>query len=280
MKLKVKYDDKGEIPKGYEELYAEQDGAFVLVGVEGVKSQADVDRLTEALRKEREDHKTTKSKLRAWGERTPETVEELENQIEELKARIEAGGGRLSDEQLDSILEKRLPARLRPLQRELEKLKAEREELVGRIGTYEKRESQRLVLDAVRDAARGEKKVPLAEVAMPDVELLAERVLEVKDGKVVVRDDAPGGFTPGLSAREWLIDVQQSGKRPHWFIGNVSAGAEGGGPGSAASGENPFAKETFNLTKVGQLLKSDPNRAKRLAVAAKRTDLLPEGLRG
>lgn len=37
-----------------------------------------------------------------------------------------------------------------------------------------------------------------------------------------------------------------------------------GGAGTA----NPFAKETFNLTKQGELLKSNPEQAKALAAAA------------
>lgn len=40
-----------------------------------------------------------------------------------------------------------------------------------------------------------------------------------------------------------------------------------GGTGSSG-GANPFAKETFNLTKQGELLKSNPEQAKAMAAAA------------
>ena len=40
-----------------------------------------------------------------------------------------------------------------------------------------------------------------------------------------------------------------------------------GGTGSAGTA-NPFAKETFNLTKQGELLKSNPEQAKAMAAAA------------
>lgn len=38
--------------------------------------------------------------------------------------------------------------------------------------------------------------------------------------------------------------------------------------GGAPTGDNPFAKGTFNLTKQGELIKSNPTEAKRLAEAA------------
>lgn len=40
-----------------------------------------------------------------------------------------------------------------------------------------------------------------------------------------------------------------------------------GGTGGAGTA-NPFAKETFNLTKQGELLKSNPEQAKAMAAAA------------
>ena len=281
MKLKAIYATKDEIPEGFDSLFTERDGKFELTGIDGIKTQADVDRLNEANRKEREEHKATKAKLRAWGDRTPESFEELEAERDELKARVEAGSGRLTDEQLDAIVEKRLPARLRPLQREIENLKRENGELKGTLSSFETKENRRTVIDAVHDAARGDKRVPIAEVAMPDVEILAERVLEVRDGRAIVSEAAQSlGFTPGVSARDWLTDVQASGKRPHWFAQNVGAGAGGGEVNSGAAGENPFSKETFNLTKIGQLIKVDPQKAKRFALAAKRADLLPAELRG
>ena len=40
-----------------------------------------------------------------------------------------------------------------------------------------------------------------------------------------------------------------------------------GGTGGSST-ENPFAKESFNLTKQGELLKSNPEQAKALAAAA------------
>ncbi len=38
--------------------------------------------------------------------------------------------------------------------------------------------------------------------------------------------------------------------------------------GNGGSGVNPFAKETFNLTKQGEMLKNNPEQAKAMAVAA------------
>ena len=41
--LELSYDTKDAIPNGFAELYTEKDGKFVLTGVNGMKTQTDVD---------------------------------------------------------------------------------------------------------------------------------------------------------------------------------------------------------------------------------------------
>lgn len=66
---------------------------------------------------------------------------------------------------------------------------------------------------------------------------LDEQIKALQENKAFLfKDSSPGGYNP-------------------------ARGSGGGVP-------NPFAKETFNLTKQGELLRSDPGQAKALAAAA------------
>ena len=49
--LKTIYDNEADIPEGFAALYTEKNGKWELTGVQGVKTQLDVDRVQEALRK-------------------------------------------------------------------------------------------------------------------------------------------------------------------------------------------------------------------------------------
>ena len=74
------------------------------------------------------------------------------------------------------------------------------------------------------------------------------------------KEDNPIGVTDLLKplkedkAMTHLFKQEQSGYKP--------SGGAGGGQ------NNPFAKETFNMTKQGELLRSNPEQAKALAAAA------------
>lgn len=75
--LKITYTKAEEIPEGYADLYtAQQDGTFLLTGVDGMKTEGDVGRVQEALRKERSDHIETKSKLSEMVTKTSQAVDD------------------------------------------------------------------------------------------------------------------------------------------------------------------------------------------------------------
>lgn len=71
-----------------------------------------------------------------------------------------------------------------------------------------------------------------------------------KDGKPIGVDDV---LKPLKESSPHLFKTQQGGYSP------------AGGSGGAAV--NPFAKETWNMTEQGKLLRSDPAQAKQLAAA-------------
>src|SRR4051812_33728781 len=74
VKLKTIYEKAEDIPEGFNELYLERNGKFELTGIEGVKTQADVERVQDALRKEKELHKAAKSALEKWGDLDPAEI--------------------------------------------------------------------------------------------------------------------------------------------------------------------------------------------------------------
>lgn len=78
-----------------------------------------------------------------------------------------------------------------------------------------------------------------------------------KEGKPVGVEEAVKPYKDD-AAMAHLFKQEQPSKPPYQ--------PQGGTGGSGA--ENPFAKETFNLTKQGELLKSNPEQAKALAAAA------------
>jgi len=104
------------------------------------------------------------------------------------------------------------------------------------------------------------------------VDLLKRFVVVQKEGTFKILDDdmtstrlKPDSADPATITD--LVSVFME-KNP-WFIKGSGAGAGSGGDGGAGEGEvNPWKKDTWNLTQQGQITKNDPNKAKRMKVAA------------
>jgi hypothetical protein len=259
MRLKAILDTLEGLPEHFHELYTEKNGKFELTGIDGVKTQADVDRVNEALRKERADHKKTKERADAWGELNPDDVLPKLDRIEELEA---AAKGKIDEKKIDEIVEGRVKSKMAPLEREKAKLVAERDQLAASVAEYQAKDRQRTIHDAVRKAATEGKVVA---TAVDDVLLLAERLFDVsEDGKVVTRDNV--GVTPGVEPSVWLTETQE--KRPHWWGPSAGGGAQGSKGGGMGGGSNPFSREHWNMTEQGRILRENPARAEQLAKSA------------
>jgi hypothetical protein len=242
MKLKFQHDTLDEIPEAARPLFSEQGGKYVLTGVEGIKSISEFERVNEALRKERGDHKATRDKVSVWGDLNADEVLAKLDRIKELET---AAGGKLDEKALDALVEARIGSRLGPVERariQAEKKAAELEaENIGLKG------ARRLgaIRDAIRSAASKDKVV---DTAIDDVVLLAEREFEIDEttGKVVLKDK-------GLDPSDWLADMKS--KRPHWWPRGQGGGASGSGSLETGA-NNPFSKEGWNLTKQGEVVKT------------------------
>jgi len=260
MSLEAIHKSLDDIPEQYRDLYSERNGQFELSGITGVKTQADVDRLSVSLSKERNDHKDTKTKLQTWGELNHDEVMTSLDRIPELEAAAKEGG--IDEEKMNELVEGRLKTRIAPTERENAQLKTENEGLKTTVGEYQTKETTRKVHDNVRSACIEAK---VLDTAQEDVLYLSERVFEVRedDGEVVTRDNV--GVTPGLRAQDWLTEMQ--GKKPHWWPASQGSGANGGKGAGFNLANNPWSKEGWNMTAQGQYLTA--NGKDKAVIAAK-----------
>jgi hypothetical protein len=256
--LAATVDSLEGVPEALHGFYVETDGKFQLQ-VTGLPAQADVSRLTEALRKERSDHGTLKERVKLLGDRR---IEEVVTELERIPE-LEAGQGQVDDEKVNQIVEARIKSRLGPVERERDGLKTQVAEKDKKIEGFEAKERTRTIHDKVREDAIKAKLLP---EAVEDALLLADRVFEVEEGtcRVVTKDNV--GVTPGLEPAAWFTDLQP--KRPHWWGPSQGGGGRGNGGGGGDTTTNPFTHEGWNLTKQGALVTSDRPKAEQLAKAA------------
>lgn len=281
MPLKYQVESLEDVPEALREFYVERNGRYEIT-VEGMKTQGDVDRVMQALTKERDAHDASKAKLRAYGEYTPEAVEKALAELEDTKIQLAAvkRDGGPKEEDIEKLVESRTLQRVRPLERQLQQLQTKTQELTGVNQSLIQEKTRSTILGDVFTAARLKEVNVIPDVLEPngDVELWAERVFErTDDGRTISKEGV--GVTPGLSPKEVFVDLKAAGLRRHWFGDTVGSGAL---PGTRPSdgGLNPFKDGSgFNLTEAMRLCQSDPARAKRLAKAAGREDLLPAALR-
>lgn len=264
MKIQLSYDSKENLPKGFESLYTEnEDGTFSLTGIDGMKSQKDIDAQLEANRKERTEHGKTKEKLKElekkWKGLEPDEVKEKLDRFEELELAAE---GKLDETKINQMVEARVKSKITPLERKIQELESEAQEKESTIGEFKQKDIRRKIEDSVREAAV---KAKVLDTAVEDVLLLSQNVFEVtEDGRVVVKENS--GYAPGLDPNLFLKDIQE--KRPHWWPNSSGGGAKGSGGSGIQGKDNPWSNEGWNLTRQGQLLRESPAQAEKLAKLA------------
>lgn len=252
-----KYATLEEIPEAVKHLYREVSGEYVLIKASEVKTVDDINRLQESLRKERSDHKETKQKLNAFNGLEPDEVHEKLDRIDELEA---AAGDKLDDNKINEMVETRIRSRLAPVERKLNAVTQERDDLSEQVNTFQKKDRTRIIHDYIRKAATA---TNMQATAIEDALLLGDTVFELDEsGKpVTIERD---GITPGVGPDVWLSEIKSV--RPHWWPESKGVGAKGGSGGP--SGNNPWSKEGWNLTEQGRMYKEDKVKAEQMARAA------------
>lgn len=260
MAIKAIVDKLDDVPEQYRDLYTEKNGKFELTGVEGFKTQADIDRVQSGLVKERNEHKETKTRLSAWGDRKPDEVIAILDRVPELEA---AAAGKIDENKINTMVETRISGKLAPVQRQVQTLTTQLGERDAIIVGFQQKERTRAIHDDVRGAIS--KTQGFQGSAAEDALMLAERVFEVnEEGKVVTKDGV--GVTPGIDATVWLTEMQQ--KRPHWWGPTQGGGAGGSGGRPNGGGKNPWSHDGWNMTEQAKVYRENPQRAEQMATSA------------
>ena len=235
MPLKAIVETLDGIEEHYHSLYTQKGNRFEFTGVEGFKTQADLDRVQVALNKERETRTQYETTLKAWGDRKPEDVLPVLDRLPELEAAAEAGKKKLDQSQIDGIVN----GRLAPIQRESEKYKTELAAAQAKVQEYEHRDRQRTIFDAVRGLAVETKANPDAYGSQyGSLMLLAKEIFTVDaQGQVVVKEGVPD-FTHGTLAKDVIGDLQR--KYPSMWPQSSGGGAPGSNGGGGSVAGNPF----------------------------------------
>jgi hypothetical protein len=272
IKLKTQYENQDDIPEAFRDLYEEQGGKWNLVGIEGLKTQKDVDAVKGALDKERQLRRDAESKFKKFdrlGDRDIEQmlkdlddVEDLRSQLEELQE----GGGK-GEEAITKRINAAVERREKQLQREIERRDkaiaekhAELEAALQQKGELDGRIKRSTIEGEI---ARAASTLKVKTEALPDV-LMYAHIFEVDDDGKSVRARDGFGATPGIDPASWLSDMKAS--RPHWWPESQGGGARGGSSGVGSG--NPFDKRAPNITDAMRMAKQDPGKALALAKSA------------
>ena len=245
MALKAVMDSLDGIDEPIKSLYVERNGKFELSGIEGIKTQADVDRINGSLANERKETEKWKGIAQKWGDLKHDEVVAKLDRFEELEA---AAAGKIDDEKINAMAEARSKSRMAPLERQVTTLTKERDE-ARQLADQANAQLQRYMLHGeVRKAALSGK---VLDTAVEDVLMYAERIFEkTEDGTFVTKDNV--GVTPGLPIETWLNDMQKS--RPHWWPASAGGGGTGGRGGNGG-GSNPWSPNSWSITEQGKYIR-------------------------
>lgn len=253
MKLKKKYANQADIPAGFEGLYTEVNGEWQLTEVEGLTSDADVARLNEALRKERNDHKAVKESLSAVTsvlESAGIEVGALGDVLDQYSVLKDGKGANTDTAKLNMELSQ--------LRRNLTDVTKSRDTLAQENEGFKQANSKRTINDALMKAATsaGIKEPSVLE----DIQLYSSQfTIDEGTGAVVTRE----GF---MQPEVWLTEMKD--KRSHWWPASQGGGGGVGGGGHGSLGVNPFSAKGWNLTEQMKLAKENPQRAEQMAKQA------------
>lgn len=220
----------------YEEV--EQDGKTVFKfkpTIDGMKPSSDVEKLQEALRKERGDHKKAKDKYKPLGDRDPAQILEELSEIEDMREKLEASGD-VSEEKINELVEKRLARVKAQSDRERAALEAERDALAESNAITTKKLDDLIIGQTLREEAT---KVCDPAVIADVMDIGRAALTRNDDGEIVTRDDNE------FPLKEWL--TQKLEERQHWNKPSGNGNAGKGNSGNQGGGKNPFSADNYDF---------------------------------
>lgn len=256
--LKLIISDESDLPseEAIRNLYKEQSDGSYLLEVDGAVPKKKLDEF-------RKTNVALKKKLEKFDGIDPDEAKEAIERKEEFDAAD--GDGAATAEKIREAAERIANERVEKMkqthEKQLDNLKTEN-------GGLKRSLEDRVIGDALRKAGTAQ---GLRAEAVDDLIARGRSVFKVdSDGNLISLES--DGETPKLNdkgdafgANDFVGGLVKSA--PHLFgdsKGSDSRGSGSGG-GSDANGPNPWAKDTFNLTKQGEMIKDDPQKAKRLA---------------
>lgn len=250
--LKFIVTNLDDVDEAHRDLYqSDGTGKFVLK-VEGAVPKAQVQEF-------RDNNVQLKEKLEKFEGIDPENVAEV------LATMKKVQDGELVEsskkEDVDKLVEDRVAEMKKQHDKELQDSSDRNDKLSGELANVKIKSA---LLKA--GAEHG-----MRATAAEDLVARGKQVFSLDDdGNLVAKDEdgnamygkAGSALTPG----EFIKDLSE--KAEHLFDPNEGGGSSGSGGGGGQGGDNPFSKDTWNLTKQNQLINKDPKQARKLATAA------------
>jgi len=167
----------------------------------------------------------------------------------------------IADGKIDELINKRLSREQATWQSQLEQKDTEAQKLQKQIEALQ----GATIASGIASAAA---KAGLAPTAIEDAQLIAKHSgWAVEDGQPVLRngEEVVRGKDGPITFDEWLESQRET--RPHWFPSPKGAGSLGNKSGGQLS-DNPWKKESFNLSQQGRLIKENPALAAQMKAEA------------
>jgi hypothetical protein len=262
--LKYLIETLDDVPEEHQALYAESQINGKKVHVLQVEGAVAKQKLAE-FRDNNIKLKQQVEGLQDWEalEMTPEEVRELVAKRDAIEAAKVKGSG----EDIEAQIAQRTEKMRKDFEARMAKITQERDSTNRQL-------SERIITQAALDAAG---KKGLRPTATTDVTSRARSLFQLVDGKptALEADGTPkygkDGYSP-LSVEEWVESL--TAEAPHLFESSAGggAGSASGAKGRVVTGRNPWkggrGSKDWNLTEQGQILKADPNLAKRMMAQA------------
>jgi chromosome segregation ATPase len=258
--------DLESVPEKYRALYVEEDGEFKLESDLFTK----IDKLAKTIDKERKRAKDAERDAKSWAD-VGGTPEEVKAKLEEMEAKHAEEIEKLQkliDEKGDSA------GKIEKIKKELEKARDEAlakkdQELAAMEGTLRSHLMESAAKAAIAEA-KGKIK-PLLPYVMKSLSFVKEngqyavRVLD-EDGEVRLTKDGKD-----MGIRELVEELKADQDFSALFEGSGTTGSGSNPKGSGGGGlpqNNPWAKETRNLTEQMRIARENPSLANRLKAQA------------
>ncbi len=210
--LKHRYKTKDEVPEKYRDLYtakkdADGEEGFELTEVDGLKTVADVERLRESVRKERDEHEKTKDALK-------KATDEATANADKIKALEAKDDGKTKPIQELTLENERL-------KRENEQLKERSTQTETELGSIKGQVTAEKVRNALRKAWKG----IIRDDALEDV-IETEHANFIFDGTELLTKTGLSDNRSGLEPKAYGERLVKT--RAYLVPPSMSGGARGG----------------------------------------------------